>query len=198
MIPCYGIHLTAFCSRSDFQTSLVEIPYFPPMSMWWQLQLIISENLRNFGDGSWNSNWQKVKDEVFWSDAPSTWLHLTIRRRSVDAVFRPVRIVTRRSKGRSGGPRCTPPPPGQLSRTQPCLLLPWNKYLETSQNHFLWTLNPPSENNLTLLKIPPSSTRSGCLFVLQLPAPAVKAKKCTKKSRTLGVEWHKHTHPAQA
>ena len=89
MIPCYGIHLTAFCSRSDFQTSLVEILYFPPMSMWWQLQLIISENLRNFGDAeSWNSNWQKVKDEVFWSDAPSTWLHLTIRRRSVDAVFR--------------------------------------------------------------------------------------------------------------
>ena len=48
MIPCYGIHLTAFCSWSDFQTSLVEILYFPPMSMWWQLQLIISENLRNF------------------------------------------------------------------------------------------------------------------------------------------------------
>ena len=139
MIPCYGIHLTAFCSRSDFQTSLVEILYFPPMSMWWQLQLIISENLRNFGDESWNSNWRKVKDEVFWSDAPSTWLHLTIRRRSVDAVFRPVRIVTRRSKGRSGGPRCTPPPPGQLSRTQPCLLLPWNKYLMTSQPHFLWS-----------------------------------------------------------
>ena len=98
-----------------------------------------SENLRNFGDESWNSNWQKVKDEAFWSDAPSTWLHLTIRRRSVDALFRLVKIVTRRSKGRSGGPRCTPPPPGQLSRTQPCLLLPWNKYLMTSQPHFLWS-----------------------------------------------------------